>query len=196
MCECKKGAHILRLSNQEPNYHWDLQSSTRQNTVIALHLIFLNSANSSVELLSARAAQLRKQDYSLWQHLEAARASRREKWSWLTAADNDTAIFIFVFGNGQLSHSTINRSRIFFFFCPNSASVAFNLECSVTEEFPNTNRVNGVKWLWALRVSKYWKSRLCSTACQWVNAIMWLTKKKSSEVKTIEGVSLCKWHGD
>lgn len=87
-----------------------------QNTVIALHLIFLNPANSSVELLSARAAQLRKQDYSLWQHLEAARASRREKWSWLTAADNDTAIFIFVFGKGQLRHSTTNHSQLLLFF--------------------------------------------------------------------------------
>lgn len=76
------------------------------------------------------------------QHVQA----RREKWSWLTAADNDTAIFIFVFGEGQLSHSTTNHSQLFFGL--NSASVTLNsvLEWSVTEEFPDTNRVNGVKW--------------------------------------------------
>lgn len=95
-----------------PTYHHGLQSLARQNTVIALHLIFLNPANSNVELLSARAAQLKKQDYLLATSGSSTCKQQREKWSWLTAADNDTAIFIFVFGKGQLSHSTTNHSQL------------------------------------------------------------------------------------
>ena len=155
MCEHKVSLSlcIKAISTKQPQRIAEFGLS-KQNTVIALHLIFLNPANSNVELLSARAEQLRKQDYSLWQHLEAARASRREKWSWLTAADNGTAIFIFVFGKEQLSHSTANHSQL---FCLNIASVTLDsvLEWSVTEEFPNPNRVIGVKWLRVLRVSNY-----------------------------------------
>lgn len=74
--------------------------------------------------LSLHAAQLYKQDYSLWQHLEAARACSRENQSWLTAADNDTAIFILLFGKGQANQSTTKHSQQFYFL--NSASVTLN----------------------------------------------------------------------
>lgn len=70
MCEHKVSAYIMRLRSS---------LASQNQTVFTLLLILLNPANSNVRLQSARAEQLRKQDYSLWQHLEAARVRWRER---------------------------------------------------------------------------------------------------------------------
>lgn len=103
----------------------------------------------------------------------------------LTAADNDTAIFIFVFGEGRPSRSTANHSRCF--FCPNSASVTLNpaLEGSVTEEYPNST---GSMVSSAIESSEFLNTPSMSMS-QGNKAA---DQEKDLEMKTIEGVALCK----
>lgn len=110
MCEHRISSHILCPSNQqEPTTASESGSSKHSNCPpfdfpkpCKLQRRTSVSKSSTVEKTGLLAGTTWKQ------HVQAAEG----KWSWLTAADNDTAIFIFVFGKGRLSHSTTNHSQL------------------------------------------------------------------------------------
>lgn len=101
------------------------------------------------------------------QHVRAGEG----KWSWLTAADNDAAIFIFVFGKGS-SAILLQTTASVFFFSLNSASTSLSsvLEWNTTEEFQNTHTASV-------------EAELCSVPVNQSNNV---ANKEWTDVNTVE----------
>lgn len=113
------------LQPAAPNIHQGSRSSACQNSVIAFHLIFLNPCKLRRRTsVSERGSTVEKTGL-LAMATPGSSTCRQERKMIprLAAADNDAAIFTFVFGKGQRSHSTAYTSQLFFFL--NSPSVTF-----------------------------------------------------------------------
>lgn len=161
MCEHKIRSHILCPSNQQgPTAALESGSSKHSNCPpfdfpkpCKLECRTSVSTSSTVEKTGLLAGTTWKQ------HVQAT----EEKWSWLTL---QIMTLLYLYLSLARDDSAIPPLTTASFYCLNTASATLNsaVEWSVTEERPNTT---------GSAVSS--DMGLCFTACQWVNAIMWLT---------------------